>query len=144
MDVAKQIPAVRIVLGTTLSVIAHLNDVVRAESIPNAEGDLRTSSVVLHDGDEAIVGRETAKARATELENIAVLVPRHTIQCRKESTDQWVAEPAPCGFRMSLTISTISWGGGGVTAETTAATVKLTIIPTKPMPSGEIPNGYFV
>lgn len=64
-------PAVGIDLGTTYSVIAHVNDVGRPETIPNAEGELLTPSVVLFDGDEVIVGREAAKARATELENIA-------------------------------------------------------------------------
>lgn len=64
-------PAVGIDLGTTFSVIAHINDVGRPETIPNAEGDLLTPSVILFDGDEVIVGREAAKARASELENIA-------------------------------------------------------------------------
>jgi molecular chaperone DnaK len=58
-------------LGTTYSVIAHVNDVGRPETIPNAEGDLLTPSVVLFDGEEVIVGKEAAKARATELENVA-------------------------------------------------------------------------
>ena len=64
-------PAVGIDLGTTYSVIAHVNDVGRPETIPNAEGDLLTPSVVLFDGDEVIVGREAIKARSTELENVA-------------------------------------------------------------------------
>ncbi|MDA7924815.1 Hsp70 family protein [Mariniblastus sp.] len=64
-------PAVGIDLGTTFSVIAHVNDVGRPETIPNAEGDLLTPSVILFDEDEVIVGREAAKARATELEKIA-------------------------------------------------------------------------
>ena len=64
-------PAVGIDLGTTYSVIAHVNDVGRPETIPNAEGDLLTPSVVLFDGDDVIVGREAIKARTTELENVA-------------------------------------------------------------------------
>lgn len=64
-------PAVGIDLGTTYSVIAHVNDVGRPETIPNSEGELLTPSVVLFDGEEVIVGREAVKARATELENIA-------------------------------------------------------------------------
>jgi molecular chaperone DnaK len=71
MSAEKQIPAVGVDLGTTYSVIAHVNDVGRPETIPNSEGDLLTPSVVLFDGDEVIVGREAAKAKATELENIA-------------------------------------------------------------------------
>jgi len=64
-------PAIGIDLGTTFSVIAHVNDVGRPETIPNAEGDLLTPSVILFDEDEVIVGREAAKAKATELEKIA-------------------------------------------------------------------------
>lgn len=71
MSGKKKIPAVGIDLGTTYSVIAHVNDVGRPETIPNVEGDLLTPSIVLFDGDHVIVGREAAKARATELENIA-------------------------------------------------------------------------
>ncbi len=71
MSDTKKKPAVGIDLGTTYSVIAHINDVGRPETIPNAEGDLLTPSVVLFDGDEVIVGREANKARTTELENVA-------------------------------------------------------------------------
>lgn len=71
MSDEKQKPAVGIDLGTTYSVIAHVNDVGKPETIPNAEGDLLTPSVVLFDDDEVIVGREAAKAMATELEHVA-------------------------------------------------------------------------
>ena len=71
MNARNQIPAVGIDLGTTFSVIAYINDVGRPETIPNAEGDLLTPSIILFDDDEVIVGREAAKARASELENIA-------------------------------------------------------------------------
>ena len=64
----QKIPAVGIDLGTTYSVIAHVNDVGRPETIPNAEGELLTPSVILFDGDEVIVGREAVKARTTEIE----------------------------------------------------------------------------
>ena len=64
-------PAVGIDLGTTYSVIAHVNDVGRPETIPNSEGDLLTPSVILFDGEEVIVGREAVKARTTELQNVA-------------------------------------------------------------------------
>ncbi|MEL7498019.1 MAG: Hsp70 family protein [Planctomycetota bacterium] len=71
MSENNKVPAVGIDLGTTFSVIAYINDVGRPETIPNAEGDLLTPSVILFDGEEVIVGREAAKARASELENIA-------------------------------------------------------------------------
>ncbi len=58
-------------LGTTYSVMAHVNDVGRPETIPNAEGDLLTPSVILFDDGEVIIGKEAAKARATELVNVA-------------------------------------------------------------------------
>ena len=66
MGDTKKIPSIGIDLGTTYSVIAYINDVGRPETIPNAEGDLLTPSVVLFDEDDVIVGREAAKARATE------------------------------------------------------------------------------
>ena len=51
--------------------IAYVNETGRPETIPNFEGDLLTPSVVLFDDEEVIVGREAAKARATELEKVA-------------------------------------------------------------------------
>ena len=63
--------AVGIDLGTTNSVIAYVNDVGRPETIPNAEGDLLTPSVILFDGNEIIIGKEALKARAKELQNVA-------------------------------------------------------------------------
>ena len=64
-------PAVGIDLGTTYSVIAFVNDAGRPETIPNAEADLLTPSVILFDGDDVVVGKEAAKASVTELENVA-------------------------------------------------------------------------
>ena len=63
---AKQSP-VGIDLGTTFSVIAYVNENGRPESIPNAEGDLLTHSVVLFDDQDVIVGKEASKAMASEL-----------------------------------------------------------------------------
>jgi len=51
-------PAVGIDLGTTFSVIAHLDGTGRPSTIPNAEGDLLTPSVVLFDGENVVVGKE--------------------------------------------------------------------------------------
>ena len=67
----KQKPAVGIDLGTTYSVIAYINDAGRPETIPNAEADLLTPSVVLFDADEVVVGKEAAKASVNELEQVA-------------------------------------------------------------------------
>lgn len=64
-------PAVGIDLGTTYSVIAHINESGRPETIANAEGELLTPSVILFDDEQVIVGREALKARATELDKVA-------------------------------------------------------------------------
>ncbi len=69
-------PAVGIDLGTTYSVIAHLDTAGRPWTIPNAEGDLITPSVVLFDGDTIVVGKEAVKAAALEPERIAQFVKR--------------------------------------------------------------------
>lgn len=62
-------------LGTTFSVIAHIDAYQRPAVIPNAEGDLTTPSVVQFDGDERIVGKEAR--------NSAALYPETTIQTIK-------------------------------------------------------------
>ena len=47
MNESRSEPAVGIDLGTTFSVVAHIDSMGRPVSIPNAEGDLLTPSVVL-------------------------------------------------------------------------------------------------
>ena len=64
-------PAVGIDLGTTFSAVARLDDAGRPVTVPNAEGDLTTPSVVLFDGDDVVVGKEAVKAMATEAERVA-------------------------------------------------------------------------
>ena len=64
-------PAVGIDLGTTFSAVARLDDTGRPVTVPNAEGDLTTPSVVLFDGDDVVVGKEAVKAMATEAERVA-------------------------------------------------------------------------
>ena len=68
---ASSTPAVGIDLGTTFSAVARLDDTGRPVTLPNAEGDLTTPSIVLFDGDDVIVGKEAAKAMATEAERVA-------------------------------------------------------------------------
>ena len=68
--------AVGIDLGTTFSVIAHLDSTGRPWTIPNAEGDLLTPSVVFFDGSTAIVGKEAVKAAVAAPEEIAQFVKR--------------------------------------------------------------------
>jgi molecular chaperone DnaK len=55
------VQAVGIDLGTTYSVIAHLNESGEPVTIPNQEGELATPSVVLFDGDRPIIGTEALR-----------------------------------------------------------------------------------
>lgn len=68
--------AVGIDLGTTFSVIAHLDSAGRPWTIPNAEGDLLTPSVVFFDGSSAVVGKEAVKAAVAAPEEVAQFVKR--------------------------------------------------------------------
>jgi len=67
-------PAVGIDLGTTFSLIAHLDNVGRPWTIPNAEGDILTPSVVFFDGTTPVVGKEAVKAAALSPEEVAQFV----------------------------------------------------------------------
>jgi len=69
-------PAVGIDLGTTFSAVARLDETGRPVTVPNAEGDLTTPSVVLFDGSDVVVGKEAVKALATEAEQIAECAKR--------------------------------------------------------------------
>lgn len=63
--------AVGIDLGTTYSAIAYIDDKGKPQTILNAEGEKVTPSYVLFDGPDVVVGKEAAKALATEMEKIA-------------------------------------------------------------------------
>ncbi len=67
--------AVGIDLGTTNSVIAHLDPGGRPVTLHNAEGEQLTPSVLLLD-DEVVVGREAVKAMSTDMASIAENVKR--------------------------------------------------------------------
>lgn len=69
-------PAIGIDLGTTYSVVARLDDTGRPVTVVNAEGDLLTPSVVLIEGDEAIVGKEALKAVGSEADRVAQCAKR--------------------------------------------------------------------
>jgi len=69
MNAKKQ--AVGIDLGTTYSVVSHLDETGRPMTLVNAEGDLTTPSVILVDGTDVIVGKEAVKALGTESDKIA-------------------------------------------------------------------------
>ena len=68
--------AVGIDLGTTYSVIAFLDPQGRPTSIPNAEGDLLTPSVVLFDDDGTIAGKQAVAAASLEPDKVADCVKR--------------------------------------------------------------------
>jgi molecular chaperone DnaK len=69
-------PAVGIDLGTTFSVIAHLDSEGRPWTIPNSEGDPATPSVIFFDGSSVIVGKEAVKAATISPENVAQFAKR--------------------------------------------------------------------
>jgi molecular chaperone DnaK len=69
-------PAVGIDLGTTFSVIARLDDLGRPQTLINAEGDKITPSVLFFEGDDVVVGKEAAKAVATDADNVAECAKR--------------------------------------------------------------------
>ncbi len=65
------VPAVGIDLGTTYSVIAHIDARGQPTTLPNAEGDRITPSVVLFDDQQVVVGVEALKALAVESDHVA-------------------------------------------------------------------------
>lgn len=64
-------------LGTTFSVIAHMDAYQRPAVIPNAEGELSTPSVVQFDGDERIVGKEARNSAALFPDSTVQMIKRH-------------------------------------------------------------------
>lgn len=75
-NTSRLVPAIGIDLGTTYSVLARLDESGRPVTVPNAEGDLLTPSVVFFDEREVVVGKEAAKALASEAALIAVEAKR--------------------------------------------------------------------
>jgi molecular chaperone DnaK len=58
-------------LGTTFSVVAHLDAQARAVTIANSEGDLTTPSVVFFDKAGVVVGKEAVKSAEFEPDRVA-------------------------------------------------------------------------
>ncbi len=69
--------ALGIDLGTTLSVVAQVNEAGLPTVLPNAEGSPTTPSVVLFEPDQAVVGAIARESLATEPESVVQLVKRH-------------------------------------------------------------------
>jgi molecular chaperone DnaK len=69
--------ALGIDLGTTFSVVAHVNQAGIAEVLPNGEGSPVTPSVVLFDQGAVVVGAVAREALSTDPECVVQLVKRH-------------------------------------------------------------------
>ena len=69
-------PAIGIDLGTTNSVIAHLDGDGKPITILNSEGDLTTPSVIYFHDSENVVGKEAVKSAAFEPEHVAQFAKR--------------------------------------------------------------------
>lgn len=63
-------------LGTTYSALARVDEAGRPEIVPNAEGEKITPSVVLFEGNTAVVGTVAKEALVTEPENVVQMVKR--------------------------------------------------------------------
>jgi molecular chaperone DnaK len=83
-----KLQAIGIDLGTTYSCLACLNEHGEPESIPNAEGEITTPSVVLFEHGEVIVGTEALRS--------SIINPTHVVQHAKrhmgDPRKKWVIE----------------------------------------------------
>lgn len=68
--------AVGIDLGTTFSAVSYLDNHGKPTTLPNAEGDKITPSVLFFDDGDVIVGKESVKAMATDMPMIAECAKR--------------------------------------------------------------------
>lgn len=75
--VRSSVHPVGIDLGTTYSCISHLTPQGQPATLPNAEGELSTPSVVLFDGDEVVVGTEALRHAVTQPERVVTHAKRH-------------------------------------------------------------------
>jgi len=79
-------------LGTTFSVVAHLDNDGRPWTVGNAEGDSLTPSVVFFDPSGPIVGKEAVKAAEFE--------PNRVAQFAKRNMGETAYERTICGNRL--------------------------------------------
>ena len=73
-------------LGTTMSVISHLDSSYVAASIPNREGEPLTPSAIYVDGSNVIVGKAAKDAASHYPEKVATLVKRDIGQAAYSKT----------------------------------------------------------
>ncbi|MEA3186332.1 MAG: molecular chaperone DnaK [Chthoniobacter sp.] len=76
--------AVGIDLGTTFSAIAHIDQYGKPQIIPNAESERITPSVILFDGNQAIVGTLAKQNSVSEPEKIVDFVKREMGKSKAE------------------------------------------------------------
>src|SRR6476646_6330538 len=76
--------AVGIDLGTTFSAVAHIDAYGKPQIIPNAESERITPSVILFDGDEAIVGTVAQQNSVAEPEKIVDFIKREMGKSRAQ------------------------------------------------------------
>ncbi|MCP4786440.1 MAG: Hsp70 family protein, partial [Fuerstiella sp.] len=77
MTEKNSLDAVGIDLGTTRSVVAHLDTTGRPLTIQNLEGDATTPSVVFFDRTSVVVGKEAVKVAEFEPDRVAYFAKRH-------------------------------------------------------------------
>ena len=73
-------------LGTTFSVLAHLDANGSAVTIPNKDGEPLTPSAVYFDGAEALVGKAAREAATVDSANVAMFVKREMGQAAYSRT----------------------------------------------------------
>lgn len=73
----QKVYAVGIDLGTTYSSVAYLTPQGQPVTLPNAEGELSTPSIVLFDGDEVVVGTEALRHSITAPERVVSHAKRY-------------------------------------------------------------------
>lgn len=76
-------PAVGIDLGTTYSSLAYLSPQGEPVTLPNAEGELATPSIVFFDGNDVIVGTEALRHSVSQPERVVMHAKRHMGDPRK-------------------------------------------------------------
>ena len=76
--------AVGIDLGTTFSAICHVDENGRTQIIPNAESERITPSVILFDGNTAVIGSAAKQNAVAEPEKIVDFVKREMGKSKAE------------------------------------------------------------
>lgn len=86
----QQHPAVGIDLGTTYSVVAHIDHSGRPVTLPNNSGDLLTPSAIFVDDIEVVIGKEAVRA--------SVMRPEAYAECFKRDLGSATFRREICGF----------------------------------------------